>query len=65
MEIYWLTDGMGWKKMAGPLCIGVAGINYVIKLQLLRKGLLEKIIFTIAGLIFCHAGFSADSILDI
>jgi len=44
-KFIWLTDGMGWKKMAGPLCIGVAGINYVINVQLLRKGLLEKIIF--------------------
>jgi hypothetical protein len=36
---------MGWKKMARPLRIGVAGINYVINVQLLRKGSLEKIIF--------------------
>jgi hypothetical protein len=36
---------MGWKKMTSPLRIGVAGINYVINVQLLRKGLLEKIIF--------------------
>jgi type II restriction enzyme len=44
-KFVWLTDGMGWKKMARPLHIGVAGINYVINVQLLRKGLIEKIIF--------------------
>jgi type II restriction enzyme len=44
-KFVWLTDGMGWKKMTRPLRVGVAGINYVINVQLLRKGLLEKIIF--------------------
>ena len=44
-KFIWLTDGMGWKKMTSPLRVGVAGINYVINVQLLRKGLLEKIIF--------------------
>ena len=44
-KFVWLTDGMGWKKMTRPLRIGVAGINYVINVQLLLNGLLEKIIF--------------------
>jgi len=40
----WLTDGQGWKKMQRPLHIGVENIKYVINAQLLRKGILEKII---------------------
>ena len=43
-KFVWLTDGQGWKKMQRPLHIGVENIEYVINAQLLRKGILEKII---------------------
>lgn len=43
-KFVWLTDGMGWKKMQGPLHVGIENIDYVINLKLLRKGLLENIL---------------------
>ena len=43
-KFVWLTDGMGWKKMQRPFHIGVENMEYVINANLLRKGLLEKII---------------------
>lgn len=43
-KFVWLTDGQGWKKMQRPLHIGIGNIDYVINANLLRKGLLEKII---------------------
>ncbi|MBN1644392.1 MAG: type II restriction endonuclease [Dehalococcoidales bacterium] len=43
-KFIWLTDGVGWKKMQRPLHVGVENIDYVINANLLRKGLLEKII---------------------
>lgn len=45
-KFVWLTDGMGWKKMQRPLHIGIENIDYVINTNLLRKGLLEKIILS-------------------
>jgi len=42
----WLTDGQGWKKMKNPLRVGVEHIDYVINANLLREGLLEKILFS-------------------
>ena len=45
-KFVWLTDGMGWKKMKNPLCIGIENIDYVINTYLLRKGLLEKVILS-------------------
>ncbi|MFH1381777.1 MAG: DpnII family type II restriction endonuclease [Chloroflexota bacterium] len=43
-KFVWLTDGMGWKKMQRPFHIGVENIDYVINANLLRNGVLEKII---------------------
>jgi type II restriction enzyme len=43
-KFVWLTDGQGWKKMQRPFHIGVENMDYVINANLLRKGLLEKII---------------------
>jgi type II restriction enzyme len=43
-KFVWLTDGVGWKKMQRPFHIGVENIGYVINANLLRKGILEKII---------------------
>jgi len=43
-KFVWLTDGMGWRKMQRPFRIGVGNIDYVMNAELLRKGLLEKII---------------------
>ena len=43
-KFVWLTDGMGWRKMKNPLRVGVENMDYVINANLLRKGLLEKII---------------------
>ncbi len=43
-KFVWLTDGMGWKKMQRPFHVGIENIEYVINAQLLRKGILEKII---------------------
>jgi type II restriction enzyme len=43
-KFVWLTDGMGWKKMQRPFHVGVENMDYVINANLLRKGLLEKII---------------------
>jgi type II restriction enzyme len=45
-KFVWLTDGMGWKKMQRPFHTGIENISYVINANLLRKGLLEKIINT-------------------
>ena len=45
-KFVWLTDGQGWKKMQRPFHIGVDNIDYVINANLLRKGLLEKIILS-------------------
>jgi hypothetical protein len=36
---------MGWRKMQRPLHVGVENIGYVINSNLLRKGILEKILF--------------------
>ncbi len=43
-KFVWLTDGMGWKKMQRPFHVGIENMSYVINANLLRKGLLEKII---------------------
>ncbi|WP_059280000.1 DpnII family type II restriction endonuclease [Dehalococcoides mccartyi] len=43
-KLVWLTDGQGWKKMQRPLHTGIENIDYVINTNLLRRGLLEKII---------------------
>jgi len=43
-KLVWLTDGQGWKKMQSPLHVGIDNIDYVINANLLRQGLLEKII---------------------
>ena len=43
-KFVWLTDGIGWRSMLRPLRIGVSGIQYVINTDLLRSGILEKII---------------------
>ncbi len=45
-KFIWLTDGQGWKKMQRPLRVGIDNIDYVINSNLLRKGLLEKIILS-------------------
>jgi type II restriction enzyme len=45
-KFVWLTDGQGWKKMQRPFRIGIENMSYVINANLLRKGLLEKIIVT-------------------
>ncbi len=44
-KFVWLTDGMGWRKMRNPLRTGVENMNFVINAYLLRKGLLESILF--------------------
>jgi len=44
-KFVWLTDGMGWRKMRNPLRVGVENMNFVINAYLLRKGLLESILF--------------------
>lgn len=46
-KFVWLTDGEGWKSMRSPLRVGVDHIGYVINANLLRKGILEKIILTV------------------
>jgi type II restriction enzyme len=46
-KFVWLTDGQGWKKMQRPLHVGVENMDYVINSNLLRKGLLEKIILSL------------------
>lgn len=43
-KFVWLTDGTGWKKMQSPLRVGIENIGYVINADLLRKGILEKIL---------------------
>jgi type II restriction enzyme len=43
-KFVWLTDGVGWKKMQRPFHVGIENMSYVINANLLRKGLLEKII---------------------
>lgn len=43
-KFVWLTDGQGWKKMQRPFHIGIDNIDYVINAQLLRQGILKKII---------------------
>jgi len=43
-KFVWLTEGMGWKKMQRPFRIGIENMYYVINANLLRNGLLEKII---------------------
>lgn len=43
-KFVWLTDGQGWKKMQRPFHIGVENMDYVINANLLRKGVLEKIL---------------------
>lgn len=43
-KFVWLTDGLGWKKMQRPFHIGVENMDYVINANLLKNGLLEKII---------------------
>lgn len=43
-KFVWLTDGCGWRKMTRPLRVGVEGIQYVINTDMLRSGILEKII---------------------
>ena len=43
-KFVWLTDGCGWRSMKGPLTVGVQGIEYVINTDMLRSGILEKII---------------------
>lgn len=44
-KFVWLTDGNGWKSMRTPLSVGVTDIDYVLNAHLLRKGILEKILF--------------------
>lgn len=43
-KFVWLTDGQGWKKMQRPFHIGVENMEYVLNANLLRKGLLERVI---------------------
>jgi len=40
----WLTDGGGWKKMKNPLLEGIKEIDYVINVEMLRNGILGKIL---------------------
>ena len=44
-KFVWLTDGYGWKAMRNPLYLGIENIEYTLNVNLLKKGLLEKIIF--------------------
>jgi len=44
-DFVWLTDGDGWKHMQNPFRIGIENIPYVINTWMLKKGILEKIIF--------------------
>ena len=43
-KFVWLTDGSGWRSMRGPLAVGVHGIEYVVNTNMLRSGILEKVI---------------------
>jgi len=43
-KFVWLTDGLGWKKMQRPFHIGIENMRYVMNANLLRKGLLERIV---------------------
>lgn len=43
-KFIWLTDGGGWKKMKNPLLEGIKGIDYIINVEMLRNGVLGKIL---------------------
>ena len=43
IKFIWITDGPGWKKTSRPLFDSFADIDYIINLDLLDRGFLEKI----------------------
>jgi type II restriction enzyme len=43
----WLTDGPGWHKMHNPLKSGVSQIDYVFNADMLRQGVLNKILLSL------------------
>jgi type II restriction enzyme len=43
-KFVWLTDGQGWRSMNNPLKVGAEYIQYIINVDMLRSGVLEKII---------------------
>jgi type II restriction enzyme len=40
----WITDGPGWNKMRNQLRRGISNFEYTLNLDMLEKGLLQKII---------------------
>jgi type II restriction enzyme len=43
----WLTDGPGWYKMRNPLKTGVSQIDYVFNANMLKQGVINKILRTL------------------
>lgn len=43
-KFVWITDGYGWQKMRNQLRRGLENFEYVLNLNMLQRGLLEKII---------------------
>lgn len=44
-QFIWITDGIGWKTATNPLKETFNHIDYLLNLEMVEKGLLEKIIY--------------------
>ena len=47
IEFIWITDGYGWKKQQNQMKFAFERLDYVLNIDFIKKGLLEKIIMSI------------------